>query len=466
MNLHIALSFLCLCILGLTASQECVNKYVGESYTITLNSPQQDGDMLVWKCDDMIIYKRRKGRVDPAANVDDQGSLTLKNLSKSMTCTYKAEHHDRDGKALKTHSESLCVFQPECVNKYVGESYTIALNSPQQDGDMLVWKCDDTVIYKRRRGKVDPAANVDDQGSLTLTNISKSMACTYKAEHHDDSGRLIIEHSESICVFSRIPDPKLEVECSPSGLATLQCGPKNLPEGITLMWFHNDIEMKNETSNPLELQNYGIKNRYKCRLSYGHDMEDSKEETICEVSEPTCVNKYVGESYTITLNSPQQDGDMLVWKCDDKVIYQRRKGKVDPAANVDDQGSLTLTNISKSMTCTYKAEHHDRDGKALKTHSESLCVFQPKCVNKYVGESYTITLNSPQQDGDMLVWKCDDTIIHKRRRGKVDPAANVDDQGSLTLTNISMTMACTYKAEHHDKNGRLIKEIQDSICVF
>ncbi|XP_062383275.1 uncharacterized protein LOC134070829 isoform X2 [Sardina pilchardus] len=266
--------------------------------------------------------------------------------------------------------------EPECVYTYVGDSYKIILNSPQQDGDTLLWKCDDKIIYQRRRGKVDPAAIVDVQGSLTLTNISKSMACTYKAEHHNKNGKLIKVHSESICVFSRIPDPKLEVECSPSGVVTLQCGPKNLPEGITLTWFHNDTEMKNEKSNPLKPLRPGVKDRYKCSLSNSHDTEDSKEETVsCEVPEPECVNKYVGESYTIILNSPQQDGDMLLWKCDDMVIYKRMKGTIDPAADVDDQGSLTLTNISMSMACTYKAEHQDGNGKLLERHVARLCVF-------------------------------------------------------------------------------------------
>ncbi|XP_076158793.1 uncharacterized protein LOC143141990 isoform X2 [Alosa pseudoharengus] len=167
-----------------------------------------------------------------------------------------------------------------CVNKYVGDSYTMTLNSPEQDGDMLVWKCSDKVIYKRRKGKIDPTADVDMQGSLTLTNISKSMACTYKAEHHDKA---------------RTPDPKLEVECS-LGVATLQCGPKSSPEGITLTWFHNNIEMTNETSTPLKPQKPGPRDRYKCRLSNGHDMKDSNEETVsCEVSDGKliCIEKQV-----------------------------------------------------------------------------------------------------------------------------------------------------------------------------
>ncbi|XP_076159493.1 uncharacterized protein LOC143142472 [Alosa pseudoharengus] len=172
--------------------------------------------------------------------------------------------------------------EPKCVNKYVGECYTMTLNSPQQDGDTLVWKCSDKIIYKRRKGKIEPTADVDMQGSLTLTDISKSMACTYKAEHHNKDGRLIKEHYRRLCVFSRTPDPKLEVECSPSGVATLQCEPKSSPEGITLTWFHNDIEMKNK-SNRLKPQKRRSRDLYKCTLSNGLDTKESKEETVsCE----------------------------------------------------------------------------------------------------------------------------------------------------------------------------------------
>ncbi|XP_076159487.1 uncharacterized protein LOC143142468 isoform X2 [Alosa pseudoharengus] len=641
--------FLCLYVLGLNASQElyCENKYVGDSYIITLNSPEQDGDTLVWKCSDNIIYKRRRGIVNATANVDMQGSLTLTNISKSMACTYKAEHHDKYGKLIKSLNARLCVFsktpdpklEVECspsgvatlhcgpllqggfpeditltwfhnniemknetsnplkpqkpgprdrykcrlsnghdmkdsneetiscevsvsgchVKKFEGEFYTMTLNSTQQDGDMLVWKCDDKVIYKRRKGKIDPTADVDMQGSLTLTNISKSMACTYKAEHWGIHGRLIKEQSARLCVFSKTPDPKLEVECSPSGVATLQCGPLlqgGFPEDITFTWFHNNIEMTNETSNPLKPQKPGPRDRYKCRLSNGHDMKDSNEETIsCVVSASGCqVKKFEGETYTMTLNSTQQDGDTLVWKCGDNIIYKRRKGIVNPSADVDMQGSLTLTNISKSMACTYKAEHHGKDGRLIKEHYRRLCVFSKtpdpklevecspsgvatlhcgpllqggfpeditltwfhnniemknetstplkpqkpgprdryKCrlsnghdmkdsneetiscevsvsgchVKKFEGEPYTMTLNSTQQDGDMLVWKCDDKVIYKRRRGKIDPTADVDMQGSLTLTNISKSMACTYKAEHWGIHGRLIKEQSARLCVF
>lgn len=90
---------------------ECTKKLTeGQTHIITLNSPEITGDSLVWKCGDKVVYNRRKGKVAIEADVDKKGSLTLKKISKSNACTYKAEHHDKDGKALQTLEETLCVF--------------------------------------------------------------------------------------------------------------------------------------------------------------------------------------------------------------------------------------------------------------------------------------------------------------------------------------------------------------------
>ncbi|XP_041937603.1 uncharacterized protein LOC121699061 [Alosa sapidissima] len=532
-------------------SDQCTEKLEGDSHTITLNSAKQKGDELIWKCNDTVIYQRIKEKVQSTVNVDDKGSLSLTNLNSSMSCTYKAEHHDIHGKLTATKTERLCVLH-KCTEKLEGDSHTITLNSAKQKGDELIWKCNDTVIYQRIKEKVQSTVNVDDKGSLSLTNLNSLMSCTYKAEHHDINGKLTATKTERLCVLPRAPVPKLAVKCSSAGVATLHCEHESITS-FTLTWLHNNKELR-EKSNPFQPKQHGEKDHYRCRLSNSLDKQDSKEVTIsCGVSVSGChVKKFEGESYTMTLNSPQQDVDTLVWKCGEKVIYKRRRGKIDPAADVDMQGSLTLTNISKSMACTYKANHSYQNGNTFstKTFSERLCVFsrtpdpklevecspsgvatlqcEPKsfpegitltwfhndiemkneksnrltpqkqggkdrykcrlsngintkdsneeiiscgvselpCVNKLEGDSYTITLNSKEQYEDTLVWKCGDKVIYKRRRGKIYPAACVDMRGSFTLTNISKSMACTYKAEHHDKNGRVIKTLSARLCVF
>lgn len=111
-------------------------------------------------------------------------------------------------------------------------------------------------------------------------------------------------------------------------------------------------------------------------------------------TEHKCTEVLEGQSYTMKLDSPEITGDSLVWKCDDNVVYNRkRNGKIATEANVDNKGSLTLTNISKSNACTYKAEHYDKMGKVVKIVKEMLCVFcKYNTVKKINSQS---TINSP-----------------------------------------------------------------------
>ncbi|XP_062383650.1 hepatic and glial cell adhesion molecule-like isoform X2 [Sardina pilchardus] len=87
-----------------------------------------------------------------------------------------------------------------------------------------------------------------------------------------------------------------------------------------------------------------------------------------------CTEKLEGDSHTITLNSARQRGDKLIWKCNDTVIYQRTNDTVQTSVNVDEKGSLSLTKLNSSMSCTYKAEHHDSHRKLIKATTETLCV--------------------------------------------------------------------------------------------
>ncbi|XP_062383277.1 uncharacterized protein LOC134070831 [Sardina pilchardus] len=201
---------------------------------------------------------------------------------------------------------------------------------------MLVWKCDDTVIYKRRKGKIDPNADVDVQGSLILNNISKSMACAYKAEHHDRDGKKLKTHSLRLCVFSRAPTPKLAVNCS-TGVAILWCEPESFPEDLTLSWVHNNRVIK-EKSNPLQLGKDGESSRYRCRLSNSLETKDSNEETaLCEVS-----GSYTSDNKLICLFKLVVVGLLsLVWtvllvvRCKSCLRQKRKHGERRPVASYE-----------------------------------------------------------------------------------------------------------------------------------
>ncbi|XP_031414714.1 uncharacterized protein LOC116218214 isoform X2 [Clupea harengus] len=174
----------------------------------------------------------------------------------------------------------------KCIDKLEGASLTIILDSPKQDGDALIWKCDDKVIYERKRGKESTfPANVNNNGSLILTNLIPSMSCTYKAEHHDKVGKLMKKVTERLCVLPRAPVPTLVVKCSPTGVGTLHCGSQSIT-GFKLSWIHNNKDI-NEKSNPFQPKQHGEKDHYKCRLANSLDKQDSNEVTIsCKASGP------------------------------------------------------------------------------------------------------------------------------------------------------------------------------------
>lgn len=176
--------------------------------------------------------------------------------------------------------------QSKCKEILEGESYTIKLNSPKQDNDQLTWKCNDTPVYRRRNKKIDQTFTVDDDGSLILKDIYKSNACTYKAEHYDKDGKSLKAVTETLCVLSKAPKPKLALDCSKKGELILQCETGTIPQDLKLSWFINK-EKSGETKNTLKLSKQGGKNVYKCRLGNKLNEQDSNEVTAsCEGSGP------------------------------------------------------------------------------------------------------------------------------------------------------------------------------------
>ncbi|XP_063042500.1 uncharacterized protein LOC134436996 isoform X2 [Engraulis encrasicolus] len=172
-----------------------------------------------------------------------------------------------------------------------GDSWIISLNSPKQDGDTLVWECDNDVIYERRNGTVKGFADVDDRGTLTLKNVTTAMSCTYSAEHRSIEGELLKTQSKEISVVPKVLVPTLAVVCSSSGEGTLHCVPGGTKGFSTLSWFHNNRVM-NETINPFMPTLHRTKDQYRCRLTNDQlkeDVEDSNDVTIsCPKSADVC----------------------------------------------------------------------------------------------------------------------------------------------------------------------------------
>ncbi|XP_063068031.1 uncharacterized protein LOC134459615 [Engraulis encrasicolus] len=272
-----------------------------------------------------------------------------------------------------------------------GDTYTIMLNSPKQDGDSLVWKCDITIIYERRNGTVKGSADVDDRGSLTLKNVTTAMACTYQAQHWSNKPSHLKSLTTKICVVPKVPVPTLTVVCSSSGEGTLHCEPGGTKGFSSLSWFHNNREMK-EKVNPFTPTLHGASDQYRCRLTNDkskEDEEDSNDVTISCSKPAKCKEKVEGDSHVISVDLPSSDSrSSLIWKCNETVIYSTNgRERASFPLSVDKNGVLLLTKLSAAMSCTYTAEYviDKRTGRKA-TKTEALCVLPRAPVPKLTGK--------------------------------------------------------------------------------
>ncbi|KAL2088180.1 hypothetical protein ACEWY4_017008 [Coilia grayii] len=274
------------------------------------------------------------------------------------------------GVGLNASTDSSCHMTLE------GQSFAITLGSPKQDGDALVWRCNETVIYERRNGTIKGSAEVDDRGSLSLTNLTTAMSCTYRAEHWSKSAMPLKKTTANVCVVPKAPVPTLVVTCSSSGVGSLYCA-SGSSKGFTLSWFHNNVELK-ERVNPFTPTHPGEKDQYKCRLSndlYLGDTQDSNDVIISCPRPDECTDKLEGSSHTIVLDLPEKSRGSLTWKCNDTTIYpSKTTARVQSTVNVDKKGSLSLTKLTTSVSGTYTAEY--RVDKISATKTERLCVLR------------------------------------------------------------------------------------------
>ncbi|XP_029941999.1 uncharacterized protein LOC115383927 isoform X2 [Salarias fasciatus] len=162
------LLLLCCSVFIPTASQSDCDMYTaaGRDFVVPLNSQTKDPLRLTWSRDDSIIFRRRRNDVltGKADDVDENGSLRLKNLTVSQSGTYKPEVVSKTGKVeqnLKTMR--LCVIapvpKPEVSVMCEGSEVTFTCTVPEKDlpqkKDMTVaWYQNDKVIDEMKDWRV------------------------------------------------------------------------------------------------------------------------------------------------------------------------------------------------------------------------------------------------------------------------------------------------------------------------
>lgn len=102
---------------------------------------------------------------------------------------------------------SLCSTDSQChLYAETNKDITVPLGITVANSMMLAWKKDETVIFRRRSGRVSKGAvgDVTQDGSLILKKVSKDKAGTYTPEVYTADGKAVGGmKSTKLCVIGR-----------------------------------------------------------------------------------------------------------------------------------------------------------------------------------------------------------------------------------------------------------------------
>ncbi|XP_043105275.1 T-cell surface antigen CD2-like [Puntigrus tetrazona] len=131
--------------------------------------------------------------------------------------------------------------QSSCTYSAVGEKVVISFDGAKlQEGDELRWTHDEVRVYFKKGSKVKvKELDVDEDGSLILTDVQKDKSGEYKGIIYDSEGSLIKETVQQLCVLEPVSEPTVVVECVEKGV-NLTCSAENNRE-VLVSWTKNGI---------------------------------------------------------------------------------------------------------------------------------------------------------------------------------------------------------------------------------
>ncbi|XP_076579925.1 T-cell surface antigen CD2-like isoform X2 [Chaetodon auriga] len=108
----------------------------------------------------------------------------------------------------------------------MNDDFTVPLHNAPQNLNQLRWTHESTLIFYRRSDMIlqGNAKDVLSNGSLRLTNLDKSKAGKYTPEVYTENGKAVPNlKSVTLCVFDRVPKPKVMFKCLPPSSVKFTC---------------------------------------------------------------------------------------------------------------------------------------------------------------------------------------------------------------------------------------------------
>ncbi|XP_026771473.2 SLAM family member 5-like [Pangasianodon hypophthalmus] len=133
------------------------------------------------------------------------------------------------------------------TNKLEGDSLTFKLTDTQlKDNDRFTIKKDDKIVVPKRNRKQKGPGIVKDK-FLELQPVKLSDSGTYNVEVFDVNGNTLKSYSESVCVYAKVPKPRVTITCQ-NEKVDFRCDVEG-GKGLSFSWYKNGEDIKMNVLN-------------------------------------------------------------------------------------------------------------------------------------------------------------------------------------------------------------------------
>ncbi|XP_043965190.1 muscle M-line assembly protein unc-89-like isoform X2 [Gambusia affinis] len=304
----------------------------------------------------------------------------------------------------------------------VGEDVDVPLGYEPKPTDALRWKFNGNIIFYKKRGRIIQGKNddINDDGSLKLTNLKLDQEGLYTSEVFDGNGRQTSSKSTNLCVLDPVKKPTLNITCLTSEVV-FTCSHDPQPDGtkhydtIHYKWLQNGNLISNATEISMTRKVAETENLLvSCEV--GNEVSSATSDSLTH----TCIGcdqlVAVGGDVDVPLGYELKPTDVLRWNFNGNIIFFKKRGRIIQGKNddINDDGSLKLTNLKLDQEGLYTSEVFDQDGRKTSSKSTNLCVLDPVKkptlnITCLTSEVVFTCSHDPQPDGT----KHYDTIHYK-----------------------------------------------------
>ncbi|MCJ8738779.1 hypothetical protein PDJAM_G00039780 [Pangasius djambal] len=152
------------------------------------------------------------------------------------------------------------------TKKLEGDSLTFKLADRQlKDDDRFAIKKDNKILVSKRNKKQEGPGIVKNE-FLELQRVKLNDSGTYSVEAFDVNGKKITSYSEIVCVYAKVPKPRVNITCQDEEVY-FRCDVEG-DKGLSFSWHKNGKDLK------------------KSQLNFSINIEENKSKYTCTAQNP------------------------------------------------------------------------------------------------------------------------------------------------------------------------------------